>query len=202
MPAGLANYIIEYGYLSIFLLVFLQEIGIPSFPNELLLLYTGYLAYKGILNIFLVLLIVVSADISGSFALYILFYCCSAFLIQHRPKWMTVPYKKIRRLKIQMRNEGGRKIFFGRLIPFLRGYVAVVAGMLRINMKSYVSMILLSALVWSGGYVMIGWLAGPFCNALFERSDYLKNYIIILPVVLILIFSVKWGTKKQVLKNI
>jgi len=64
----------EYGYLSIFLLVFLQEIGIPSFPNELLLLYTGYLAYKGILDLFKVLMMVVAADISGSFILYILFF--------------------------------------------------------------------------------------------------------------------------------
>ncbi len=202
MPAGLANYIIEYGYLSIFLLVFLQEIGIPSFPNELLLLYTGYLAYKGILNLFMVLLMVVSADISGSLALYTLFYCCSEFLIQHQPKWITVPHKKIMRLKIKMRKEAGRNIFLGRLIPFLRGYVSVVAGMLHINIKNYGSMIVLSALLWSGGYVMIGCLAGPFWNTVFQNSDSLKNYIIILPAVLILILSIKWGIKKQVLKNI
>jgi len=201
MPAGLVNYIIEYGYLSIFLLVFLQEIGIPSFPNELLLLYTGYLAYKGILNLFLVLLMVVSADISGSFTLYILFYFSSAFLIKHKPKWMASPHKTVRLLSVKMQKEGRRRIFLGRLIPFLRGYVSVVAGMLHINMKSYASMIILSALLWSGGYVMMGWLAGPFWNLLFERSDFLKNYILIVPIVLILILSIKWRTKKQLLKN-
>ena len=192
----------EYGYLSIFLLVFLQEIGIPSFPNELLLLYTGYLAYKGILDLFKVLIIVVTADISGSFILYILFFYCSTFLMKHKPNWLAAPYRMIRLLKIKMRNKGSMNIFFGRLIPFLRGYISVVAGMLHVNIKKYAFMILLSALVWSGGYVLIGWIAGPFWNLLFEKMDGIRNWFIIIPLAFIFIVSIKWWTKKYFFKTV
>ncbi|MCX6740828.1 MAG: hypothetical protein NTY61_00295 [Candidatus Parcubacteria bacterium] len=46
MPHSLAVFITHYGYLAIFFLVFLQEIGVPNpVPNELVLLFSGYLAF-------------------------------------------------------------------------------------------------------------------------------------------------------------
>ena len=50
MPEEVVYYITGYGYLAIFILVFLQEIGMPNpFPNELLLIFSGYLSFRGIL---------------------------------------------------------------------------------------------------------------------------------------------------------
>ncbi len=48
MPEDVVYYVTRYGYLAIFILVFLQEIGMPNpFPNELLLIFSGYLTFKG-----------------------------------------------------------------------------------------------------------------------------------------------------------
>jgi membrane protein DedA with SNARE-associated domain len=44
MSPTLSAYIIKYGYIALFSLVFLQEIGVPNnVPNELVLLFSGYL---------------------------------------------------------------------------------------------------------------------------------------------------------------
>jgi membrane protein DedA with SNARE-associated domain len=44
MPPELILYITKYGYIAIFVLIFLQEIGAPNpIPNEFVLLYSGYL---------------------------------------------------------------------------------------------------------------------------------------------------------------
>ena len=68
-------FIINYGYLAIFALVFLQEVGIPNpVPNELVLIFSGYLAFKGILYLPLVILAAVSADFIGTNILYFTFY--------------------------------------------------------------------------------------------------------------------------------
>jgi membrane protein DedA with SNARE-associated domain len=202
MPQELINYIIKYGYLSIFLLVFLQEIGVPTFPNELVLLYFGYLSYKGVLNVFIVFLLAVSADVSGTFILYILFYFFSATLKKHKPTWLPVPYKAIRWLKTKISNKGSWSIFTGRLIPYLRGYTSVVAGTLHIPVKQYGPMIVLSALVWSGGYVMIGWFAGPYWELFSKKISLLSNFMIVIPAFLILFVLIRFLTKKYVLKNI
>ena len=58
MPPTFSAYIIKYGYLAIFSLVFLQEIGVPNpVPNELVLLFSGYLTSTGKLNFTAVLII-------------------------------------------------------------------------------------------------------------------------------------------------
>jgi membrane protein DedA with SNARE-associated domain len=201
MPRELINYIIQYGYLFIFLLVFLQEIGVPSFPNELMLIYFGYLVHQGMLNIFCVVAIAVAADVSGTFVLYILFYFFSAFIIKHKPSWLHIPYKTIHSIKQKISNGGNWKIFTGRLIPYLRGYTSVVAGLLRINTARYGIMILLSALIWSAGYIMIGWFAAPYWQLLSKKIGVLSNFMMVVPVALILFFTIKYFMKKYALKN-
>jgi len=48
MSLTLSAYILKYGYIAIFSLVFLQEIGVPNpVPNEVVLLFSGYLSSVG-----------------------------------------------------------------------------------------------------------------------------------------------------------
>jgi membrane protein DedA with SNARE-associated domain len=57
MSPSLSAYILKYGYMAIFSLVFLQEIGVPNpVPNELVLLFSGYLTSIGQLHFTPVLL--------------------------------------------------------------------------------------------------------------------------------------------------
>ena len=69
MSPILSAYIGKYGYIAIFSLIFLQEIGVPNpVPNELVLLFSGYLTSIGKLDFITVLLTVVAADTIGSFS--------------------------------------------------------------------------------------------------------------------------------------
>jgi membrane protein DedA with SNARE-associated domain len=71
MSPTLSAYIITYGYIAIFSLVFLQEIGIPNpVPNEVVLLFSGYLSSVGKLDYITVLIAVIAADAIGSSLLY------------------------------------------------------------------------------------------------------------------------------------
>ena len=56
MPPEIILYISKYGYLAIFVVTFLQETGVPNpVPNELVLMFSGYLVFTGILHLPLVL---------------------------------------------------------------------------------------------------------------------------------------------------
>jgi membrane protein DedA with SNARE-associated domain len=88
MASTLAAYILKYGYVAIFSLVFLQEIGIPNpVPNELVLLFSGYLTAVGKLDFITVLLIVIAADTLGSSLLYVAFYFLTRII--HQPQKST-----------------------------------------------------------------------------------------------------------------
>ena len=71
MPEEVVIFITRYGYMAIFILVFLQEIGMPNpIPNELVLMFSGYLSFKGLLYLPFVIFTVISADFIGTNILY------------------------------------------------------------------------------------------------------------------------------------
>jgi hypothetical protein len=94
MSLILSEYIIKYGYIGIFLLVFLQEIGVPNpVPNELVLLFSGYLTSVEKLDFITVLITAVAADTIGSSLLYMTFYCFGQRVLQ---KWShVIPTSKL-----------------------------------------------------------------------------------------------------------
>src|SRR5215475_14754769 len=159
MSPILSEYITKHGYIAIFLLVFLQEIGVPNpVPNELVLLFSGYLTFIEKLDFIMVLPTVVAADITGSSLLYITFYYFGQHVLQKWPR--IIPPSKLASLTARISKQDRWSIYVGRLIPFIRGYTAVAAGLLKIPPGIFLPAILLSALTWSGGYVIAGKLLG------------------------------------------
>jgi membrane protein DedA with SNARE-associated domain len=155
----ISDYIIRYGYIAIFLLIFLQEIGVPNpVSNELVLLFSGYLTGIKKLNFISVLMTAIAADTMGSSLLYIIFYYFGQCLLQKWPN--LIPSNKLAYLTARVSKQDRWSIYLGRHLPFLRGYTAVAAGLLKIPPRIFLPAVLLSALTWSGGYVIAGRLLG------------------------------------------
>lgn len=161
MPESLIHFITSYGYLAIFGLVFLQEIGVPNpVPNELVMLFSGSLAVTGTLSFPLIFITAVSADILGTTVLYGVFYHFDPTLLRKLP--LPVSQEKIARLSEQISTRGYWGIFFGRLVPFVRGYTSVAAGLLHITPRIFLPCVIASAVLWSGGYVVVGSIVGNY----------------------------------------
>jgi membrane protein DedA with SNARE-associated domain len=189
MPEELILNITQYGYLAIFLLVFLQEVGMPSpIPNELLLLFCGYLAYTGIVNLSLVVLSVVVADLLAGLILYLLFYFFGQLILRNKPKWIPISTEKIERLTQRISNTGQSGIFIGRLTPFIKGYVTVLCGVLRISPKQFSGMLLSTSVLWTLFYVCSGFLIGPYWIRVMECDTDMISYLTIIIVSIVLIF--------------
>ncbi len=156
----LHEYIITYGYLAIFLIVLLQELGMPGLPNEWVLLYFGYLGNQSGLSYPLLLCFVVLADITGSLLLYGIFFHAKEWLLRIKPRWLPIPVKKIRAVKQQIIQKGGRQLLVAKLTPFVRSYLPVAAGLLQVKPELYSRIVFVTALIWSGGWVTAGWLLG------------------------------------------
>ena len=127
-------------------------------PNELVLLFSGYLTSVGKLDFITVLITVIAADTIGSSLLYMTFYCFGQRVLQ---KWShVIPTSKLAYLTARVSHQDRWSIYVGRLMPFIRGYTAVAAGLLKIPPGIFLPAVLLSALTWSGGYVIAGKLLG------------------------------------------
>lgn len=163
MSASLVHFITAYGYWAIFWLIFLQEIGVPNpVSNELVLLFSGSLAFTGLLSFPLIFLTAVFADILGAAVLYFVFYFGGTAIIRNKPKWLPISQEHIDQLKAPIAKYRKWGIFFGRLLPFARGYAAVAAGLFGIKPLDFFIAVVASALVWSGGFVTLGAVFGKY----------------------------------------
>ena len=189
MPEELISNITQYGYLAIFLLVFLQEVGVPSpLPNELLLVFCGYLAFTGIINLPMVVLSVVVADLLASVILYLVFYFFGSLILRNKPKWIPISEQKIKRLTERINHSGQSGVFIGRLTPFIKGYVTVLCGVLRISPKKFSITLILTSVIWTLFYVCSGFLIGPYWNRMMQSDTDIMSYLTIFVVSIILVF--------------
>ena len=203
MPEEVVNYITNYGYLAILILVFLQEIGMPNpFPNELLLVFSGYLSFKGLLFLPFVILTAVSADFIGTNILYLLFYYAGDFIIRKKPKWIPLSSGIIDRLSSKVSKGGKLTMFIFRLTPFTRGYTSVIAGLLSVRPKVFLPVAFLSAATWASIYVMTGYFIGPYWDLFMQHIEKFRFVMIaILVTILCLMFVIHILKKRKAIRS-
>lgn len=73
----------------------------------------------------------------------------------------------------------------GRLIPFLRGYVSVAAGILSIRPKIFMPVVIVSAITWSGGYVIAGRLLGPYWEQVARKIGGMESLVLLATLIAI-----------------
>jgi membrane protein DedA with SNARE-associated domain len=189
MPEEVVYYVTRYGYLAIFVLVFLQEIGMPNpFPNELLIMFSGYLSFKGLLFLPYVILTVVCADFIGTNILYFIFYSAGAFIMQKKPKWIPLSDKMVSRLSDRISKGGQLRIYIFRVTPFTRGYASVITGLLQIKPVIFLPIALISGFTWALIYALIGYYIGPSWDLFTESIGNFKYLMLIVMAVILSAF--------------
>ena len=107
--------------------------------------------------------------------------------------------EKINRLKKKISGKGRRGVYLGRLLPYVRGYVSVAAGLIKIPPKEFLPAVFLSAITWSGGYALLGMLLGPSWESLIARFGLGTFFAAIVSVGLIVYFA--WSKTSAMIKK-
>ena len=188
MPSEIVYYITRYGYLAIFILIFLQEIGMPNpIPNELVLLFSGYLIYSGVFKFYNVVLVALLADFTGTNMLYFTFKGFGSQILKKKPRWIPISQHKIESLTRGISQGGALNIFVCRLTPFIRGYTSVIAGLIQVRTLQFLLIAFLSASLWASAYIITGWCLGPWWKQLADKPHLLRNVMLTI-LALVLIF--------------
>jgi len=203
MPSEVISFITHYGYLSIFIIIFSQEVGIPNpVPNELVLMFCGYLSLKGILLLPLLILVAFSADFIGTSILYGVFYFFGQKIMKYKPRWIPISEEKVNRLTERISNRGRWKIYLCRLTPFVRGYTSIIVGLLQMKPKQFLPITFLSAITWSSAYIIAGRMLGPYWSIVGNKWGNIR-YIVLLAIfsIVIVILLVRYYKNHESLKS-
>ena len=194
MLTNIINFIVEtvgsLGYTGIFIMMFLESSFFP-FPSEVVMIPAGYLAYKGEMNMYLVILFGILGSLAGSlFNYYLAIKFGRKFLIKYG-KYFFIKEETIIRMEEFFKNHGHISTFSGRLIPVVRQYISLPAGLAKMNLFVFSLYTSLGAGIWVIILAVLGYYLGDNEGLI---KEYLRYIIVIILIALMLLAF--WYYKK------
>ena len=147
------------GYIGIFALMFLESTFFP-FPSEVVMIPAGYLAYKGDMNIYIVLLMGISGSLGGALLNYYLSKTLGRKLLLKYGHYIWFEEDKLIKMEKFFKAHGEISTFNGRLIPVIRQYISLPAGLSNMNIFKFSLYTSLGASVWVTILTLLGYMLG------------------------------------------
>ena len=140
------------GYWGVFLLMAAESALIPI-PSEVTMPFTGYLASTGRFNVYLVIFIGAFANLAGSILAYALGFWGEEHLIRQLirkyGKFLLITEDEYDRAEKWFRKYGQGIAFFSRLLPVVRTFISLPAGIAEMNFIKFCLLTFLGSLIWS-----------------------------------------------------
>ena len=78
---------------------------------------------------------------------------------------------------------GRSAVFFGRMVPIVRSFISVPAGVVRMPLGQFLVFTAFGSLIWNTVLVTLGWLARDFIVANLHYLDYVVVGVVVVAVV-------------------
>lgn len=155
----LVNVIGHMGYPGIIGLMFLESSFFP-FPSEVVVPPAGYLAWKGEMNLLLVILSGIAGSILGGIFNYWIAVKWGRPFFEKYGKYFFVTHESLDKAELFFSKHGHISTFTGRLIPVIRQYISLPAGLARMPMGQFCLYTGLGSGVWVVILALTGYFLG------------------------------------------
>jgi membrane protein DedA with SNARE-associated domain len=157
------GFLTHAGYPAIILLAFLEASCIPI-SSEVIFGFAGVLAYQGHLNLALVIVIGTLAEMAGSYVSYGVGRVVERPVIERLGRYVLITRNDINRTERFLDGHGGWVIPVGRVVPVVRSYTSLVAGLAGVPALRFGALNLLGTVVYVAAMSSIGYAVGPAWN--------------------------------------
>ena len=124
------------GYFGIFFMMLLESSIFPL-PSEVVMIPAGYLCAKGEMNMPLVIVLGIFGSIAGALINYYLAVKLGRKLIIKYGHYVFFSKEKLETVELFFKKHGSFSTFTGRLIPVVRHYISLPAGLARMNLAIF-----------------------------------------------------------------
>lgn len=157
------NWIVEtvhgWGYTGIFVMMFLESSFFP-FPSEVAMIPAGYLAHQGKMDIWLAIAAGLAGSLGGAlFNYWLAVKFGRPFLVRYG-KYVMFKEESLERMEQFFAKHGHVSTFSGRLIPAVRQYISLPAGLARMNIPMFAFYTGLGAGLWVMILAFLGYFIG------------------------------------------
>lgn len=162
------------GYPGVFFLMTLESVNIPI-PSEVVMPFSGFLALQGSFSFWAVAAAGTLGNVAGS----LLSYYLAEWILTIREKYsflhVILSEKHIEKTNHWFEKYGALSIFFGRVVPVVRTFISLPAGIGKMNVVKFTSLTFIGSLIWSVFLTYVGYFLGSNWNVIgtyFRKADY------------------------------
>jgi membrane protein DedA with SNARE-associated domain len=161
---------------------------------EVAIIFGGVLASSAFahgphhLNLVLVILVAIVAEVSGSLTGYGIGYFGGRALVDRVGKYVLLTHRDLDRAEAWFARRGEPVVLFGRFIPLLRSFVSFAAGLGEMAFAKFLLFTVIGCAVWCTALTSLGYsLGGTYKHVLkgFSDAGYIAAALFVLAVVVL-----------------
>ena len=178
-PLGaLAPVLNQYGYLAVGALILLEDFGLPS-PGETMLVAAAVYAGAGQLDISAIGAIGFVAAVLGDNIGFAIGHFGGRRLAVRFGRYVLLPPERLERAERFLTRHGGKVVTAARFIEGLRQANGIIAGITDMPWRRFVAFNALGAALWVGLWTSMGYLAGNHLTTIYGTARRYEIYLAI-----------------------
>jgi membrane protein DedA with SNARE-associated domain len=188
---SLSHFITVYGAPVVFIVVFLEFFAVPVGIGELALVTAAALAQKGEITIYSVIGSATTGAVTGQAAAYLLARWRGRRILEWGPLG-RVSARPLTASEEFFGRHGGKAVFLGRFVPFLRSTIGWIAGISGLSWWRYLAWNISGAFTWSFGIGLSAYFFGKAAVEAAQSWGAIGIAIIVVGALLILAIARTW----------
>jgi len=171
--------ITSFSYAGIFTLMISN--GFISFPSsQILYIIAGYFVFTGALNLPLVIIVGALGNTVGNIILYEI---ARRKGLHYLTKFQIFRERDIKKIQAVFQKKGAWFLAAGKLVPALKVFIPIPAGLSKMNRALYVPIILITSTIWTFPFLSIGYYFG-------KSSNVFGKYAVIMAIIAFIVAAV------------
>lgn len=181
MTTQLTQWIVEHGLLAVFVLMAVDAV-LPV-GGELVMVFGGALAAGAIAghagpSLAAVIVAGTLGSLAGALAGWGLGRLGGRTLIERHGRWLHLGPDRFARAERWFARYGAAFVLFGRLVPLVRSFVSIPAGVLEYPLVRYLLLSTLAALLWCVAFAVGGYALGDHWASIHHAFRYLDYAVL------------------------
>jgi len=182
----------------------LESACIPI-PSELVLPLGGNMASNGSITLFAANIAANSGSMVGSLIVYMLGYWGGSPFILKYGKFFLVSKKHFLKSEKAFKKYGSAVVFFGRLLPVIRTFISLPAGISHMDIKKFLLYSFLGMIPWNFTLLFLGYAFGQryetIVRPLFKQFEHIVIAALLLTVILVLLRHIHKKNQIHIRRN-
>jgi membrane protein DedA with SNARE-associated domain len=187
------NVIGDLGYAGVFVLMTLESALIPI-PSEATMLFAGFKVSDGTLTLFGIVAAGVLGNLVGSWISYAIGYYGRLELVE-RHRIFHTNRRYLEWADDWFNRHGDATVFFARLLPVIRTFISLPAGIARMPFWRFTVLTLLGCIPWVLALGFLGKQVGSHWDDWKDRLHYL-DYAVLAAIVALIVYAI-WRRRRE-----